>query len=89
MQIDLLKKIVIRNKFSYEEIKNKEQEVLTTIQFNLDLTTTYELINQLFDDFMYQYQNIIEDKNIFCSIRRRSIYITFMCCYDYAMLKYK
>lgn len=89
VHIKLIKEIVVNNKFTYEEIKDKEAEILTTISFMHDYPTSYELINQLFTDFMHQYKTEIDDATVLYRIKGRSIYIAFMCCYEYEMLIYE
>lgn len=89
VDIGLLRELVVRKAFSFDEIRDKEQEILTTIQFNFDPPTVYELIQQLASEFVHQYNVRDEDANSVCRIKGRSIYIAFMCCFDEDMLCYK
>ena len=67
-----------------EEIKVKEWELLTTLNFNVNIMTHLEYLDRLI------YKNFQEDNNNTLKIiKDTSIYILKMCLHDYKFLNYK
>eukprot|EP00826_Nyctotherus_ovalis_P042572 TRINITY_DN4393_c0_g1_i4.p2 TRINITY_DN4393_c0_g1~~TRINITY_DN4393_c0_g1_i4.p2 ORF type:complete len:104 (-),score=32.22 TRINITY_DN4393_c0_g1_i4:462-773(-) len=91
LNLDILTAKIVYNRFSISEIKAKEIEMLTTIEFKVDSCTTYEFIQILFSDFLIIHREKIDEEGlgILEKVKQLSVYFAVMCCYGYNMLKYK
>lgn len=91
LHLDIVTSKIAHNQFTVSEIKMKEIEVLTTIEYKVDTCTTHEFIQMLFLDFFLTHQEKIDKEAlaILKQVKQLSIYFAVMCCYDYSMLQYK
>jgi len=91
LNIDIIVTKLAHNRFNASEIRAKEFEVLSTLEYSIDSSTTYEFIQMLFLDFFAGHLGEIDEEDLKTleEVLQLSIYFGVMCCYDYNMLKYK
>lgn len=91
LNIDIIVSKLAYNKFNTSQIRLKELEVLSTLEFSIDSSTTYEFIQMLFLDFFLEHLGEIDEGGlrILEEVLQLSVYNGVMCCYDYSMLQYK
>ncbi len=91
LYMDFVHTNIAHQRFTKDEIKAKELEILKTINFDADLPTTDEFIEALCNDFACSHILEIESAEwkTFKRIKDRSIYFAVMCCYEYSMLRFK
>lgn len=91
LHLDIVTSKIAHNQFSNSEIKMKEIEILTAIEYKIDTCTIHEFIQMLFLDFFLTHKKTIDKEalTILKQVKQLSIYFAVMCCYDYNMLQYK
>jgi len=72
------------SKFTGEEIKAKEWDILSTLNFNVNIHTQLDYLNRIL------FKNFHDDSHIeYLSIKENAIYMLKMTMYEYQMTSYK
>ena len=90
LRLEQIKKILGKNKFSYENIKYVEKEILFTIKFDIVKFTIYDFVNSLLFDFEVKYKNqILFVNDLFFTYKNICFFISKLCYYEEELCYYK
>lgn len=79
------------NRFSKAEVKQREIEITKLHDYDIDIRTTYDIIEQILTDLTFSYESSHDNNEIkkIENIKNLSVYYAIVCCHDSAILKYK
>ena len=90
LRLEQIKKILGKNKFSYENIKYVEKEILFTIKFDIVKFTIYDFVNSLLFDFEVKYKNqILFVNDLFFTYKNICFFICKLIYYNEDFCFYK
>jgi hypothetical protein len=88
--IQLLVERVAQGRFTAEDIKAREREMLSVLDFDVTFPTVHDFIDDLLVELVAK-DNVDPDEttlNTISKIREQALFFAMMACFDYRMLNY-